>query len=438
MTMLSVSISGNAQKDTENPVISHLMPYFGLYESDDHNKGVMVGLLEQYPVLFFEDGRIRGIFEDGDKYMIGNSIGKKDTIQGTIQWVKSKKISTIIIRYNDGSELTATRKVFVEKDITIKTTKKDFIERQKSYKKNLKLSGTLILPGGEGPFPAIVFGHGSGQESREASRGLAMLFANNGIACLIFDKRGVGRSEGEHWAASFSDYADDLVAAIQVLKTFPEIKKDKVGLYGHSQAGWIVPLAISKAPAEIAFAILSAANCVSPLDQHMYNGSRALTFRGVDSSVIAEVEAFRRSKYAASVGVISKEKFTNEILPSARKEDWLTRQKLTNEELGVDEFFEYNCYYDPLPALSKVHCPVLVLYGGKDNFTDSGLNYKLMNEQFRRNGNDKVTYSFFADANHAMLSTDRGWFFNRELPFLSHFTDGYLNMLVNWVKGIVK
>jgi len=438
ITLLSVLIFLNqsciGQADQENPLLRKLIPYFGLYETPDHSSGLMLGMMEQYPVLFFPDGRIRGIFDTLGKFVVGNSIGKKDSIEGTLQWKGNKKEMQMIFQKNDGTETKATRVVLKEKEISFTAKKEDFIEKQKDFKKVLKLSGSLILPPGNGPFPAIVFAHGSGQETRDASRGLASLFANNGIACFIFDKRGVGKSEGEHWAASFSDYANDLLAAVQLLKTLPEIKKDKIGLYGHSQGGWVVPLAISKSQGDISFAILSAANCVSPLDQHMYNGRRALTFRGVDSAIIKEVEEFRRNKYAASLGKIPKEKYNNEILPAAQQRDWLSKQKLTNEELGVDQFFEYNCYYDPLPALEKVKCPVLLVYGEKDNFTDSKLNYSLMLEQFKKNGNTKVTAKIFPNTNHAMLYTSRGWFFNREMPALQKFADGYLVLLVNWLK----
>lgn len=438
LLLISAISSCRAQSEGENPVIRKLYPYFGLYETNDQKNGLMLGMMENYPVLFFPGGEIRGVFDTAGKFMIGNAIGKKESQEGELQFEKKKKEVHLIFKRNNGTELRVKRVELKEKEILFKTMKADFIERDKHYKKDLSLSGSLILPRGEGPFPAIVFAHGSGQETRDASRGLAALFAYNGIACLIFDKRGVGKSEGEHWAASFSDYANDLLAAVQLLKTFPEIDKNKIGLYGHSQGGWVVPLAISKSPADISFAILSAANCVSPLDQHMYNGRRVLTFRGADSSTIAEVEAFRRSKYAASLGRISKEKFYNEILPAAQKKEWLSKQKLTNEELGVDQFFEYNCYYDPVPALASVKCPVLGIYGERDNFTDANINYQLMQEQFQKNGNRDVTLKMFPDANHAMLYTARGWFFNREMPALTKFADGYIDLLLNWVKQKTK
>jgi alpha-beta hydrolase superfamily lysophospholipase len=427
-----------AQEETENPVIRKLAPYFGLYRNDDNRDGVMMGMMEQYPVLFFPDGRIRGVFDTGGVFMIGNAIGKKDTIEGTVKWEKAKGSYKITINYSNGTNLTAYRIELEEKEYSFKTIKHDFIERQKSFKKDLKLYGSLILPEGKGPFPAIIFAHGSGQESRDASRGLASLFAVNGFACFIFDKRGVGKSEGEHWAASFNDYAEDLLAAVRLLQSNSQIIKNKIGLYGHSQGGWTVPLAISKAPSEIAFAVLSAANCVSPLDQHMYNGRRILRLRGIDTATISEVEQFRRSKYAASLGIITKEKFNNEILPAAKQRDWLSKQQLTNEELGVDQFFEFNCFYDPLPALSTIQCPMLLVYAEKDNYTNTALNARLMKEQFEKNGNKNVSIQILKDANHAMLHSTTWRLFNREMPELKRFADGYPDLIVDWLNKTVK
>lgn len=69
------------------------------------------------------------------------------------------------------------------------------------------LSGTIVSPAGAGPFPGIVFLHGSGPEGRWASRYLAHEFARHGVAALIYDKRGVGRSTGDWRTAGFLEQA---------------------------------------------------------------------------------------------------------------------------------------------------------------------------------------------------------------------------------------
>ena len=54
------------------------------------------------------------------------------------------------------------------------------------------LAGTLYVPSGSGPHPAVIFIHGSGDDSRETYRYYADILARRGIAVLIYDKRGVG------------------------------------------------------------------------------------------------------------------------------------------------------------------------------------------------------------------------------------------------------
>ena len=76
----------------------------------------------------------------------------------------------------------------------------------------IELAGTLHLPTGARPAPGIVLIHGSGEEDRGALRHFATLLSSNGFAALAYDKRGVGRSEGDPdaWRRfSFTDLAAD-------------------------------------------------------------------------------------------------------------------------------------------------------------------------------------------------------------------------------------
>jgi len=69
-------------------------------------------------------------------------------------------------------------------------------ERIRFSSGNIKLAGSLALPEGEGPFPAIVFVHGSGRATRHRFNRWATYFEERGIASLRYDKRGTGFSEG--------------------------------------------------------------------------------------------------------------------------------------------------------------------------------------------------------------------------------------------------
>lgn len=111
---------------------------------------------------------------------------------------------------------------------------------------DVHLTGRLTLPLSPVPCPALVFVHGSGPGLRDTYLVEADLLARHGIASLGFDKRGCGESTGDWHPVDFDVLADDVLAAVQCLRRDPRIRADKVGLFGISQAGWIIPLAASR------------------------------------------------------------------------------------------------------------------------------------------------------------------------------------------------
>lgn len=111
------------------------------------------------------------------------------------------------------------------------------------------LAGSIVFPTTDFK-AAIVFVHGSGPAKRPIY--WAERFAADGIAALVYDKRGVGASGGEYEQnqnvseKNLRLLADDAVAALNVLRAHPKLTGVKIGLAGISQAGWIVPLAAEK------------------------------------------------------------------------------------------------------------------------------------------------------------------------------------------------
>lgn len=135
---------------------------------------------------------------------------------------------------------------------------------------SVMLGGTVVYPAGPGPFPGVVFLHGSGAEGRWASRYLANAFARRGIAALMYDKRGVGASTGAWRDAGFAELVADAGAAIATLRLRPRISRDRVGIHGHSQGGTIAPWVASENP-HIAFVIASAASGMSMAETEVYS-----------------------------------------------------------------------------------------------------------------------------------------------------------------------
>jgi uncharacterized protein len=142
----------------------------------------------------------------------------------------------------------------------------------------IRLAYTLDLPTGTGPFPAIVMGHGSGTVTRHQGSSLARPLVDAGFAVLRYDKRGVGDSEGVYEIAGnvanservFSILAGDMLAGVEFLKTRRDVDPARIGLFGVSQAGWIIPLAASRS-SNVQFMILVVGPTVSVGVENYYS-----------------------------------------------------------------------------------------------------------------------------------------------------------------------
>ena len=138
------------------------------------------------------------------------------------------------------------------------------------------LAGSLWLPAGPGPHPAMVFVHGAGRASRQDASGLADYFQSRGIAVLGYDKRGVGESGGVYVGrrnaseANLTLLARDAVAGIKLLRGHESIDPEQIGLWGLSQAGWIVPIA-AVIDGEVRFTILRSGPTVTVGEELYYS-----------------------------------------------------------------------------------------------------------------------------------------------------------------------
>jgi len=138
------------------------------------------------------------------------------------------------------------------------------------------LAGTLYLPLAPGPSPAVVFHFGSNRWTRAPYAGTGVpLWVANGIAVLSYDKRGVGESGGSCCPWQDPDYfpllGNDLVTAVRMTRTLPDIDSARVGLFGFSQGGWVVPTAAAAAVGEIAFTIIGSGPAVPLSEELLYS-----------------------------------------------------------------------------------------------------------------------------------------------------------------------
>lgn len=141
------------------------------------------------------------------------------------------------------------------------------------------LQATLSRPRWRrGPVPGIVIVHGSGPLTRDRVRGDTRALVRLGFAVLAYDKRGAGRSGGvfiRQWGDSaeavLAQLATDAALAMDSLRGAAGVDTARVGFFGASQAGWIIPLAAERTRHRPRFHVLLASPAVSTGLEHYYS-----------------------------------------------------------------------------------------------------------------------------------------------------------------------
>jgi Dienelactone hydrolase and related enzymes len=246
------------------------------------------------------------------------------------------------------------------------------------------LAGSLVIPAGIGPFPAVVFVTGSGQQNRDEEifghkpfLVIADYLARRGVASLRCDDRGVGGSRGEVTKATSLDFADDAEAELEYLASRPEVKKGAVGIIGHSEGGLIAPIVASR-NAKVSFIVLLAGPGV-PGEELLYlQGAAIAKAQGASDAEVAAGQAVNRKLYTIAKGD-SPEPQARDALKKAYLEYLDSSSSISAEDKAkagqsVDQlvapllspWFRSFLALDPASYLAKVKVPVLALNGSKD------------------------------------------------------------------------
>jgi uncharacterized protein len=160
--------------------------------------------------------------------------------------------------------------------------------------KDVLLKGTLTKPDTNNPCPVVIVTHTSNAATRDFGvyQHLANVLPPNGIAVLLYDRRGSGDSTGDFETASFFDLAIDAQAIINYLKLRSDIDPKHIGVWGMSQGGWIAPLVASNST-DIAFVVAVSAVGVTPAEQMNFSAEYELREKGFPEEEIGQMLELR-------------------------------------------------------------------------------------------------------------------------------------------------
>lgn len=283
-----------------------------------------------------------------------------------------------------------------------------------------QLQGTLWLPPGDGPFPAVALVP-AGALGRTATATFPNFFLAEGFAVLAYDRR--------PGPAPFQTYAADALAAVEALRRHPEVDPERAGLWGKSQGGWLALLAAPRSPS-VAFVIDHAGMLVPAWQQELYRLAAEATADGVPPAVVQDAVAFetRLMRVAASGEGWPEIAAALAVVPSP---PWHALVYKPASLAELQDVWRHDFSFDPRPFVAGIRQPVLALFGGLDRSTPIESAANLIHAIGPAGS---VTVEFFPTANHAFLDAKTGG--NAEIPGLSHFAPGMFETLRRWLERV--
>jgi uncharacterized protein len=242
--------------------------------------------------------------------------------------------------------------------------------------------------------------------------------ASQGIAVLRVDDRGVGKSKGIETLGSStsSDYADDVRAQVNYLRSRSDIDPNRIALVGHSEGGVIAPMVAATDPRIKAIVLMAGI---------AKRGDAIITYQlneGVEheTTLTPEEKAKKRAEQAENIRK-AVESGDDSKLPEVLRGAWMK------------EFMKY----DPLPAVRKVRQPILILQGALDRQVTAE-QAEMLERAAREAGNKDVTLRVFPNLNHLFLPAKTGAVSEYTSLATSTIGDEVINSLSDWLQQKLK
>jgi dienelactone hydrolase len=287
----------------------------------------------------------------------------------------------------------------------------------------LAVPGTLCLPRGDGPWPAVVLLGGSGPADRDSTIGrnkpfkdLAWGLASRGVAVVRFDK--VTYAHGAELAGKtdltvVDEYLPDASAAVRLLREHPAVDAERVFLLGHSLGGTVSPRVAASEPSVAGLVILAGG--VQPMHWAAVRQVRYLASLSPETAAASgpAIEAMTKQAELIDSPDLSASTPAAELLFGVPAPYWLDLRG-----------------YDPVATAAALGKPILLLQGGRDY--QATVAEDLAGWQAGLAGRSDVSFRVYAGDNHFFF-TGEGLSSPAELDVVQHVDSAAVGDIADWM-----
>jgi pimeloyl-ACP methyl ester carboxylesterase len=294
----------------------------------------------------------------------------------------------------------------------------------RNQKDNIKIAGTLTVPRGVGPYPAVLLITGSGSQDRnETIAGhhpflvLADYLTRNGIAVLRVDDRGIGGTDIGSLSATSENFAEDVLAGVNFLKQRKEIDPKMIGLIGHSEGGMIAPMVATRSN-DVSFIVLLAGPGQRGEDIIYAQTELIQKAQGTHVDTIRHTIALAKRINSILKTETDEKRIEQRIdeeiaaydrtLPDLQKQLFEPAAGAAKASMPIYKtaWYRYFIAFDPQPVWKNVKVPVLALNGELDLQVPAKENLELIGAGLKANGD--VTLKAFPKLNHLFQPSQTG------------------------------
>jgi dienelactone hydrolase len=263
------------------------------------------------------------------------------------------------------------------------------------------LSGTLYLPANARDVPTVIAFHSAASATRDLAlyRHLKEMLPPLGVAVFVYDRRGSGKSGRTGAGGDYLALADDGIAAQRMLAQDPRLDPKRIGFWGLSQGGWLALLAASRSTAT-AFVISVSAPMTTPEVQMNFAVANILRINGYSQADIDAALAARGAVNEAARGQLDRAT-AQKRLDAVSGKPWFhliyLDRTVTDGDLAS---WAKEMWHDPLPTLTSVKAPTLIIYGASDPWVPAKASAEALQAITSQHPN--ITVAVVAGADHAM------------------------------------